>query len=353
MYAGIVETGIYTNDGPLERKFTAGLGAWLGLDAAHVAVVSSGTMAVRLAMAATLRHDRQFVLVPSFTHPAGPLMIKDLGYEPTFVDIGPSWQPSLSSARGFLIDHTNEAAGILLTNSFGAANPEIDEWEALADEHQIPLVIDSAAGFGSEHSSGERLGLRGECEAFSFHATKLLAIGEGGCVTSRSTAVIEEIQRLKNFGYDDSKRSVALGTNAKLGELEAGIGLLQLAVLPERLARRQAIQLTYEELLSPSGLTFQPLADRSAVPFVSALFPTSRARDRALARLTDAGVACRAYYNQLVHHQPFFVGTRVATTLDITEQLASRILSLPMADSLTRTDIEFIADIADRVTGAS
>jgi dTDP-4-amino-4,6-dideoxygalactose transaminase len=195
--------------------------------------------------------------------------------------------------------------------------------------------------------------LRGACEVFSFHATKLLAIGEGGGVTSRSTVIIEQIEQLKNFGYDDSKRSVILGTNAKLSEIAAAIGVLQLAALPERLARRQGVQRTYEELLSAAGVTFQPLADRSAVPFVSVLFPTATDRDRAITALTDAGIVCRAYYNLLVHRQPLFAGSRIATTLETTEEMSSRILSLPMADGLRRRDIQFIADTVARVLGRS
>ena len=61
---------------------------------------------------------------------------------------------------------------------------DIDHWERLSDRYEVPLVIDSAAGFGSRYPWGEELGARGACEVFSFHATKSLAIGEGGAVTT-------------------------------------------------------------------------------------------------------------------------------------------------------------------------
>src|SRR5207249_2888343 len=112
--------------------------------------------------------------------------------------------------------------------------------------------------------------------------------------------------QLKNFGFDGSRRSVSLGTNAKLSELAAAIGLRQLQALPSRLGLRQAVFDAYVESLEPIGLGFQPGARDSAMAFVPALLPSRELRDPLMTALEEAGVECRCYYNPPVHGQPVF-----------------------------------------------
>ena len=353
----ISRTGIYANGGPAERRFAAALAEWVGAPAACVSVVSSGTAALVLALQACFRSDRRYALIPSFTHPAGPQVVDACGYEPVFFDLhGDGWQPSLSQAARFLDSRGAETAGILLTNTFGTANPEIEGWEQLAGRHQLPLVIDSAAGFGSEYPWGERLGLRGTCEIFSFHATKTLAVGEGGAVVSRDARLIDEVQRRKSFGYEftsgalepgaisgPARVCLGPGTNANLAELGAAIGTLQVAAMAPRLERRRDVQRRYEAALAPLGIGFQSLAGCSALPFVSALLPTREARDGAVLSLRAAGVRCHVYYSPPVHRHPYFSARERAGELRSTEAVAGRILSLPMADELSQEEIDYIA----------
>ena len=228
----------------------------------RVALTANATLTIQLACSARFAADRPFALVPSFTAPAGPLGLAWCGFEPRFVDIDPvSWHPDVRDAERVLAEHPDEIAGILLTTTFGAANTDIGSWEALARRHDLSLVIDSAAGFGSSYPSGESLGARGTCEIFSLHATKPLPIGEGGAVASRDADLIDVIESTKNFGYDRTRRSVRLGTNAKLPELSAALGLRQLEGYPDRLARRRAVLAGYHEQLAPLGVQFQPEND--------------------------------------------------------------------------------------------
>ncbi len=128
--------------------------------------------------------------MPSFTFVAVAQAALWAGYRPWFIDIdADTWQPSAPSARAVLECSRDRVAGILLANVFGVGNPQVGAWEDLAAQWDLPIVIDSAAGFGSAYADGERLGGRGACEIFSFHATKPFAIGEGGAlVSSRPTA---------------------------------------------------------------------------------------------------------------------------------------------------------------------
>jgi dTDP-4-amino-4,6-dideoxygalactose transaminase len=313
-------------------------------------VVSSGTAGLYLAVSTTFRTDRRIALVPSFTFAAGPLVLRSLGFDLAFVEIDrPSWQPDVDQARRFLGERGTETAGILLTTTFGVANADIASWEELAAEHDVPLVVDSAAGFGSRYASGEAVGSRGTCEVFSFHATKVVAVGEGGAVSSTDRELIAEIDKRKNFGFDEHRESVSLGTNAKLPELSCAIGLRQLNVLTQRIAKRQVTFDLYRRQLAPLGFEFQPLAEHAALPFVSALSPSGVDRDLLMAALGDDGIGCRCYYNPPVHRHAVFRDAEPVGSLEVTDDFAGRILSLPLWDHLPDQSIARIGSIFEQV----
>jgi dTDP-4-amino-4,6-dideoxygalactose transaminase len=342
-YEAILRNGTFTNSGPMERALVQRVTDWIG--PVHVAVVSSGTSAIELALLALGKRDRPEVLVASFTFAAGPLCALRLGYEPVFLDVDPcSWQPSLSAAKRYLDHHGTSVAAILLTNTFGVANPDLPLWEAAARSHGIPLIIDSAAGFGSTTPAGWPLGTGGDCEIFSMHATKTLAAGEGGLVTSRSPDLIAELDARKNFGFDSSRASYLVGTNAKLPELICAIALRQLAVLPDRIRARQALHAHYAEALEPLGFEFQPAADHSAIAFVSALAPTPAIRTHALTAMASRNIEARTYYNPPVHEQPLFCKYKRLGDLTHTISFASRILSLPTRTHLPEQGFRRVID---------
>jgi dTDP-4-amino-4,6-dideoxygalactose transaminase len=351
-YATILERRVYSNGGPFERQLAEKLRARLGSET-RVSLVANGTAGIELAIAATFLGDRTWGLVASFTFAAGPLAIRSRGYQPAFLDIDPnSWQPDLAHCERFLESHAADTAGILLTNTFGVANSAIAAWEGLAAHHGLPLVIDSAAGFGSLYPSGECLGSRGTCEVFSLHATKTMAVGEGGAVTSRDPDLISQIDQRKNFGFDELHNATVPGTNAKLSELSAAIGLRQLTALPARLATRREIFAHYRDEFSQAGVTFQPLSELSALPFVSVALPSTTLRGMTLEALDEAGIEARAYYNPPVHLQSVFASPLLASeTMRHTLDLATRIISLPMSDDLTVTDVARIARVCRGVLG--
>ena len=347
-YAAIHATGVFTNHGPVEERFAAELARWIGNDVA-VSVTSSATAAIQLACRALFRSDRRFVIVASFTAPMGPLAVRWSGYEPVLIDIDrDSWQPDARAARALLAQRDADVAGILLTST-RTADPAIEQWETLAREHEVGLVIDSAPGFGSAYPSGELLGARGDCEIFSFHATKVVAIGEGGAVAARNHAVIEQIDMLKNFGFDDTRRSVTVGLNAKLPELASAMGLRQLEVLDKRLAKRREVLGWYAERLEAFGCELQPGVHASTPTFVSTLLPPQTSRVALGRALDSAGIGWRAYFDPPVHQQPSFAGVRIFGELSVTEEVAGRIISLPLDDEMSTADVDRIVAVVAQV----
>lgn len=341
----IVEVNWFTNFGPRERDFADAISMYVG-EEYHAVTFSNATIALIALLTTSLgRGDgTRSVIVASFTFAAGPEAIEWSGYRPLLVDLEPgSLQPSFASAQAALAER-NDVAGILLTNTFGIGNPAIDAWESLAAEHGLPLLIDSAAGFGSEYPEGRRVGTAGDAEVFSFHATKPLAIGEGGAVVTRDGDLARRLREVTNFGFSAGVGATALGLNGKLQELNAAIGLRQLEKLDYVLRRRRDVLSRYVDVLG-EAVEFPRLIERSSVCFATILLPSGQIRDRAHEALRRLGVEARVYYSPPVHVQPHFAGCETVGALSATEDVSHRALSVPAYQGLGSQDQDMIIDI--------
>lgn len=340
-YAKIVSTNWFTNFGPLEQKFVKQVEKFIG-QGVSVTTVANATLGIDLAVRVLLEKDnkKNQVLVPSFTFAAGPEVLITHGFTPVFIDIDEtSLQPSLSKAEVYCAKHASTIAGILLCNSFGVGNKQVAAWEKLAKTYKIPLIIDSAAGFGSEYDSGIYLGARGDCEIFSLHATKPFAVGEGGLIVSKQPSLIDKMRKMQNFGFDGAKGITAIGTNAKLQELNCAIGLRQIKGYKSRLKARRASLRRYKQALEPLGFTFQENDELSSIAFVSAIAPNKQLAKAALTTLPTIGIHINSYYKPL-HKQKIFKDKAIADNLAVTENISARILSLPLHNKMPTKTID-------------
>ena len=340
----IVHANWYTNFGPKERQFARELGEYLG-PGLHVATLGNGTLALIAALHTVIgpgNRDR-YLLMPSFTFVAVAEAALWAGYRPWFIDIDPdTWQPSIPSARAVLEHSRDRIAGILLANAFGVGNPQIGIWEDFATEWDLPVVVDSAAGFGSAYADGERVGGRGDCEIFSFHATKPFAVGEGGALVSRDPRIIQQVHEFQNFGFAGSRECAQLGLNGKLQEISAAIGLRQLVGLDLRLASRRNVFDRYRAELTDIGLRFQPNAEASSLCFASACCTSTEHKAAVLDSLREHAIQARDYYNPPLHVQPFLAANpdlAASAELFVTEDICSRIVSLPVHDNMASDDL--------------
>lgn len=349
-YAEIVESNWYTNFGPKEREFSAALAQYIGEGFVAVTFANATLALMALCQAAFGRGDgSKHVLVASFTFAAGPAAIEWAGHVPHFIDIDPGTvQPSLPDARAALSGGESVFAGILLTNTFGIGTAAIAQWEALAAEHSIPLLIDSAAGFGSQYPDGRPVGAAGLAEVFSFHATKPFAIGEGGAVVTRDAELARQLAEFQNFGFSQGHGADQLGLNGKLQELNAAIGLRQLASIDQAIAKRRAVVEAYREGLGSAGLDFVEGLDGSSVCFASLTLPDKATRDGLLADLLEAGVEARAYYSPAVHRQPHFSGAPRHGDLPATDLVVDTVLSLPVHQEMSREHIDLVVAVVVR-----
>lgn len=343
-YEKIVASNWFTNFGPYEKILSERSGEYIG-KSVYSTTVANCTLGLEIAISELFLKDRQSVIMPSFTFVAGAEAIIKSGFNPLMIDINKdSWQPNLEQARLILENGAQMIAGILLCNIFGVGNKEIDQWEILSKEYQIPLIIDTAAGFGSAYNIDERVGARGDCEVFSLHATKPFSVGEGGLITSKNKAFIDSFRSAQNFGFESDRVVHRIGTNAKMQELTCAIGVRQLDKLEGRIKKRQDRYSLYVKLLAPHGYVFQENAELSTIAFVSTLVPEGVDAKEVQDTLLQTGIEARRYYTPALHHQAIIrdVSTFQENNLVHTEYVSKRILSLPLYDDMSDEDIAFI-----------
>ncbi|HEU4657950.1 MAG TPA: DegT/DnrJ/EryC1/StrS family aminotransferase [Capillimicrobium sp.] len=351
-YAASEAAGFYSNGGPCAELLAGRLAAYLG--AAHVQPVANctlGLMAALRALAGEPTATRSLVAVPSFTFTASACAIVWAGFEPLFVDVLPdSWQMDPAALRDQLDRHERRVAAVMGCSTFGSAPPDDVRagWRDACAAAGVPLLVDSAAGFGAVDERGRRIGGLGDTEVFSFHATKPFAVGEGGAIATPDPEVAERIERLINFGMERGGRSSAVaGLNAKCSELHAATALAMLDRFDDALARRRASAARVRSAILRGGgaVALQRGSEGSTFQICQVVTDSPMTRMRALAAARELGVQARSYFDPPLHRQPAFSRWAPRGGLPVTESLAARSLSLPMANDLSADAVERIAAV--------
>lgn len=346
-YEQIIASNWFTNFGPFERKFAQQIGEYIGPDY-YAVTFSSATAGLLASIVAILGKgdSTKYVIMPSFTFVAGADAVMWCGYKPLFIDIeDQGLHMDIGQAEAALKEYGDNVAGILFCNAFGVGAVNINDWEALSGSYSCPLIIDSAAGFGSLYDSNKKVGTAGRCEVFSFHATKSFAIGEGGAVVTRSKSLAEQLMDIQNFGFDSNRDASQLGFNGKLQEINAAIGSRQLVKYDQVLNRRRKIHKRYKAELDPKRYRLQKNAENAALCFVALLSNEPSDRDAGLRSLHKAGVEAKTYYSPSIHKHSYFKSSDCYRLLTVTDLVDSSVLSLPSYDSLSNQDVDLIISI--------
>ncbi|MEW6581372.1 MAG: aminotransferase class I/II-fold pyridoxal phosphate-dependent enzyme [Actinomycetota bacterium] len=350
------QAGFYANDGPCARMLATRLAAFVG-DGAGCVPVASCTAGLLLAIRAVFGPPdgrRTLVATPSYTFTATACVIRWCGFEPLFVDVdADGWQMDPIDLERALAAHDGEIAGVLGCSTFGTAAPSdvLTSWKAACERRRVPLVIDSAAGFGSEDDLGRRLGSRGLVEVFSFHATKPFAVGEGGAVLTPDPDTADTIQRLANFGLEPGTRvTQTAGINGKMSELAAATGCAMADRYERVLVDRRATAEACRARLAGLPVRFQAGSERSTMQIHQVTLPDRRSRDAALGIARDLRVEARSYFDPPLHRHPAFSTCPRTGDLPVTEHLAARSLSLPMANRMEEWQMDRVAEVVSRAT---
>jgi perosamine synthetase len=218
---------------------------------------------------------------------------------------------------------------------------------ALSLEHEL-LVIEDAAQAHAARWDGAPVGTLGDAAAFSFYPTKNMTCGEGGMVTTGIPNVARVIRQLRNQGMETRYHNEIVGSNARMTDIHAAIGRVQLSKLAAWTAQRRANAAFLTENLR--GVV-TPFVDARAdhVFHQYTIRVPGQDRDAFVAALTDAGVGSGVYYPIPVHRLPSFDRD---IDLPVTAQVTSEVLSLPVHPSLTQSDLETVVAAVNSVAGA-
>lgn len=335
-----------TNDGPLVREFELELSAYLGVR--HCVVASSGTAALEVAIRALGMSGE--VIVPAYTFIASAHAVSWLGLTPVFADVDPdSHQVDPECVRHLISPRTG---GVLAVNLWGGCAP-VRDLEQIAAERGLPLLFDSAHGFGTE-VGGRRLGGSGSAEVFSFHATKCLHTFEGGAVTTNDDALADRLRNARAFGMVEEGCTAGVGTNAKMSEVCAAMGLANLEHFANTLgAMGRAFAQYRGRLNGVPGIRMHDPARGCAPNWQYVIIEVDpecpRTRDALVAALRAEGVLARRYFWPGCHRLAPYAGHPEHSPLPLraADEVARRVIALPTGPSVAPADIDVVCDIIE------
>lgn len=339
---------ILTNCGPMHERLERELCDYLGVE--YISLFSNGTLGLITALQA-LRVTGEVITTPySFVATAHSLLWN--GNKPVFVDVDPSdlnMDPSKIEAA-----ITPQTTAIMPVHCYGN-QCDVDAIQKIADNYNLRVVYDAAHAFGVR-SNGQSILRNGDLSVLSFHATKVFNTFEGGAIICPDLKTKQRIDHLKNFGFVDEVTVVAPGINAKMSEVNAALGLLQLNHIESILSKRAQIDLIYRDNLTEvKGISLlngkrQDASNYSYFPIlVDDAYPISR--DELYFKLKSNRINSRRYFYPLISDFPMYRGLPSAnrSNLPVAISAANRVLCLPIYPDLSLDDQLRVIDIISKV----
>ncbi len=345
----IEESGIYSNYGPtnarLERAFIDTV--FLQGDCVTVCNATIGLMmAIRDVIGDNRPQARRYALMPAFTFAATAHAALWCGLTPLFCDIdSETWLPSKSSEEDLLKRYPGEIAVVVPYATFGN-NLDLARYEELSKRFDVPIVVDAAASLGSLDEAGKAFGSGFRWPVvFSMHATKAFSVGEGGLIYSGDLNRIRRLRTMGAFGFEQPRSATMLGLNSKLSEVAALTALLQLERFPATVRERVTVARWYRSELHRDFVLQSQSGYQRANAFISVLLPTSVApfRSQIAAALAAQHIGTGTYFSPHVAEQPYFQQHGVASDLSVTQDVASRVLALPLLQTMSFNDVARVA----------
>ncbi len=339
-----------TNNGRYHQEFEKQLAEFLGVK--YISLFSNGTLALISALQ-VLRISGEVITTPySFVATTHSLWWN--GIRPVFVDIEPNTM-NLDPAK-IEAAITPKTTAILPVHVYG--NPcALDEIQNIGDIYGLKVIYDAAHAFGVTRNGGSVLNF-GDLSILSFHATKTFNTIEGGAIVCHDENTKKRIDYLKNFGFADEVTVVAPGINAKMNEVQAAYGLLQMKGFNNQVVRRKELAAAYRNQLNGiNGLTY--LEDIQDVKHNYSYFPIfidenklGISRDDLYFKLREKNIFGRRYFYPLISEFPAYRGLASAdpAKLPVAERVAKQVICLPIYPELTLQTTETIVNFIKQLS---
>ncbi len=328
----IYESGWVTNNGPLVQELEKRLADYLGVK--HVICVANGSLALHVAYKA-LDIKGEVVTTPfSFAATSSTLIWE--GIKPVFCDIDEksfNLDPSLIEEK-----ITNETTAILPVHVFG--NPcEVEKIQDIAEKYHLKVIYDAAHAFGVNYK-GSSILKHGDVSTLSFHATKLFHTIEGGAIITESDEVASKIRKLINFGITGPSTIEGIGTNAKMNEFEAAMGLCILDDIGYIIGERKKIYSYYYNEFSeyPSMIQkFNEFSESTGSYFPLLLKDICDTCD-VISRLNSNDIFPRRYFYPSLNE----IESYNMSECPVSSEISRNIICLPVYVGLENNDLKLI-----------
>jgi dTDP-4-amino-4,6-dideoxygalactose transaminase len=357
--AAAVASG-WVAQGPRVAQFEAAFAEAIGVG--HAVAVSSCTTALHLALIAAGIGPGDEVVAPSLSFIATMNAARYVGADPVFADVDPA---TLNLVPATIEPRLTGSTRAVIVADQAGVPADLDAIRALCEPRDVAVIEDAACAAGAVYR-GRPAGATASLATFSFHPRKLLTTGEGGMITTPDADVAARLRRLREHGMNVGaaerhasqqpviERYLEVGYNYRMTDVQAAIGLVQLAKLGRQIERRRQLAARYQELLAdiPGLVTVRDpgYGTTNYQSFWVQLpdgFPVSR--DDLLCMLADAGVSARRGI-MAAHLEPAYAGF-LCPPLPVTERVTAGSLILPLFHELTEEEQDLIVSVVHAAAG--
>lgn len=332
-----------TNMGPKHEEFREKLKEYIGVE--NVELFTNGHMALELTLQAMNLQGE--VITTPFTFASTTHAIVRSGLTPVFCDIDPvTFTMDVEKLEELVTDYT---CAILPVHVYGNVC-NVEEIERIARKYELKVIYDAAHTFGETYK-GKGIGSFGDASCFSFHATKVFHSIEGGASCYRDGRLGNALYGLKNFGIYGPEEVGVVGTNAKMNEFCATMGICNLRHLEEEIGKRRAVAERYREHLEGiEGIQLNAVQKdvKSNYAYFPVLFDEKRfgaSRAEVFDKLAENGIMARKYFYPLTNTFSAFHGRFDVRETPVALHISKRVLTLPMYADLSLDDVDRICEI--------
>ena len=334
----IYKTNWLTNFGPLENQLTERLKEYLQVD--NMLLVSNGTLALQiLYKALSLKGE---VITTPFSFVATTSSLVWEGLNPIFCDINPR---TLNIYTALIESHISKGTSAVLPVHVFGRGCDVWEIEQIANKHNLKVIYDAAHAFNVHTKDQRNILTYGDASILSFHATKLFHTIEGGAIISNDPNLIKECKLLINFGISGYDKIDKLGTNCKMNEFSAAMGLAVLDDIKYINGERKRVFETYNMHLNAHLLLSRIDYSSQNFSYYPILFESEERLLLVLKNLLANKIAPRRYFYPSLNTLNYLSDKQ---SCPISEDISKRILCLPMYDGLTEKQIHLICDIVNQ-----
>ena len=320
----------YISQGEKVQEFESALASYIGV--AGGVATSSGTAALHLALIALDIREGEEVILPSYVCTAPLNAIYYTGAKAVIVDINEDdFNLSIREAKKKL---TGRTKAIIIPHMFGQP-ADMDAILSIG----VPIIEDCAHSIGATYN-GRMVGGMGVVSIFSFYATKMLAVGEGGMVLSNDEKLLSKIKDIRDY---DKKDDFKVRFNYKMTDIEAALGLSQLKKLPSFIIRRKEIAKMYSEALVGCNFELPALYEGKEHIFYRYIIKISPAIENHIKSLRKRDIECRRPVYKPLH---LYFGLK---DFPVAEKVHNQALSIPIYPSLTDREVNFIIEAIPKV----